>query len=252
MAINWELARTPDFVGIARQAQDRGRERGMQQARQSAYAQYGTDPQAGISALMGVAPDEAIRLQMLQRQEANDARDMQRQTVIEGRQDAEYTQGQQDRTNELLGRYGLWAQRGGKATDPRMVGYWKSLGVPDELIENPDPAQLEALVFGARDVESVIEDTQQPRAPSGYTWAEDGSLAYIPGGPGDPRVVGARAGAQRDAVVSRPMPRAPSAASSAAPAATGRGPPVISSREQFNALPPGATFKAPDGTVRRK
>jgi hypothetical protein len=212
MAINWELARTPDFVGIARQAQDRGRERGMQQARQNAYAKYGTNPDQAISELMGAAPAEAIRLKLLQRQEANDASDRQRQTVIEGRQDAEYTQGQQDRTNELLGRYGLWAQRGGKATDPRMVGYWKSLGVPDELIENPDPAQLEALVYGARDVESVIEDTQQPRAPVGYMWSDDGSLTFVPGGPADPATIGRTSGVRREAVTSRPMPRAPSAA----------------------------------------
>jgi hypothetical protein len=69
MAINWELARTPDFVGIARQAQDRGRERGMQQARQSAYAQYSTNPDEAVNALMGVDPEAALRLRQVRQQD---------------------------------------------------------------------------------------------------------------------------------------------------------------------------------------
>lgn len=50
------------------------------------------------------------------------------------------------------------------------------------------------------------------------------------------------------------QPYAPPRASGGASAMPkpGKGPPVISSREQFNALPSGAVFKAPDGTTRRK
>jgi len=69
MAINWELARTPDFVGIARQAQDRGRERGMQQARQNAFAQYSTNPDEAVNALMGVDPEAALRLRQVRQQD---------------------------------------------------------------------------------------------------------------------------------------------------------------------------------------
>jgi hypothetical protein len=221
MAIQWDLARIPDFVGNALQAQDQGRERGMQMERRNALQEYARNPQGGTQRLMASDPGLAMRFQDQERQTANDARDMQRRTVIEGRQDTEYNQGQQDRTRELLGRYGLWAQRGGAASNPQMAAYWKSLGVPDELIANPDPAQLEALVYGARDVESVIDDTQQPRAPVGYMWSEDGTLTFVPGGPADPATIGRTSGVRREAVTSRPMPRAASSAAGLPPPPAG-------------------------------
>lgn len=38
---------------------------------------------------------------------------------------------------------------------------------------------------------------EEPNAPAGYRWTADGALEVIPGGPADPRVVGARAAAGR-------------------------------------------------------
>lgn len=44
-----------------------------------------------------------------------------------------------------------------------------------------------------------------PTAPIGYRWVGD-TLVAIPGGPADPKTVGALSGVRRDAVISRPTP----------------------------------------------
>jgi len=66
--------------------------------------------------------------------------------------------------------------------------------VKPQYIEGPDGI-YEIMGGNSRKVQEYPQ--QQPNAPAGYAWAAPGQLQYIPGGPGDPRVISGRAAAGR-------------------------------------------------------
>jgi len=66
--------------------------------------------------------------------------------------------------------------------------------VKPQYIEGPDGI-YEIMGGQSRKVQEYPQ--QQPNAPAGYAWAAPGQLQYIPGGPGDPRVISGRAAAGR-------------------------------------------------------
>lgn len=69
MAIDWSLAKQPDFVGNAYAAQRQGQQAGIEQGTRNAYAQYAQDPEAGIKQLMQYDPAAATQLATGRRQE---------------------------------------------------------------------------------------------------------------------------------------------------------------------------------------
>jgi len=75
-----------------------------------------------------------------------------------------------------------------------------------KYIEGPDGIYA---IDPATGVPKRVADypAKEPTAPSGYAWAEPGkALQYIPGGPGDPNIIGGNATVRRQAVVKNPMP----------------------------------------------
>jgi hypothetical protein len=113
-------------------------------------------------------------------------------------------QGQQDVQGLLQGV--------GEAADPRNAVFQNALknprtgGVALDMLPEPGKSQL----FNTGDGGPIVRigpdgrpqvvyqpPPRMPRAPQGYEWTPDGHLRYIPGGPGDPSVIGTNAGARR-------------------------------------------------------
>lgn len=69
MAIDWSLARIPDFAGNAYAAQAEGQKVRDQSALKNAYATYAKNPEAGIAAIMPYDPAAATQLASGRRQE---------------------------------------------------------------------------------------------------------------------------------------------------------------------------------------
>jgi hypothetical protein len=288
--INWGALQTPDFAGNALRYRRAGEEDGRETATRNALKGYGTNPDGAIQDLMGVNPDVAMQLQDRQRVERERQAKVQGAQSYakrdwEGARNAYAGAGDVSSVasvdeaqaasakrvaDEAQFVLKVFKEKGLDAAlstfDQRSPSYGAS---PDQLAmirakiaEDPEN-NLTALAgapsykyqFG-RDgqIVSVNEATGetdvvkpgQPAAPAGYQFRPDGSgLEFIPGGPADPRQAGTLSGAKRA------PPRAGSGGGGAA-LKPGKGPPMISSREQFDALPKGTVFKAPDGTVRRK
>ncbi len=88
---------------------------------------------------------------------------------------------------------------------------FEELGVPD--FDPTDKALIDSRLAQATTIDQALAlkkaaEPEAPRAPSGFEFADDGTLRPIKGGPGDPEYIGRTSGVRREAVTARPMPRA--------------------------------------------
>lgn len=108
-------------------------------------------------------------------------------------------------------------------TDQALNAFATSLGAEAERLQLFNTRQG---VVGVNprtgDANMLFEAPDDPTAPPGYRWTDDNNLEAIPGGPADPRVVGARAAAGRAPRGGGGGQRQPSGQGQPAPARTSR------------------------------
>jgi hypothetical protein len=111
------------------------------------------------------------------------------------------------------------------------------------------PERAKPLIVGGSVLDPVTykplyEQPDRPeRLPMGYVRNPDGSLSLD---------TGYLQGQQKLATVKRAPPRAAGGGGGSAAPKLGKGPVIITSKAQYDALPPGTSYKAPDGSTRTK
>lgn len=224
------LKPTPDFYGNAMNAFEAGRQTvGKRQA--SAALQSG-DYGGATNALFGAGMmDQGLELQGQQRQYARqdqqDARLVQqdaRRAVVDQREDMDFYRGELLRQAQKLRTMGD-GQRP-EFYRAEAVPLLLKLGIPqaeisrvleDELLTDKEldgfiaqmggeaPKNQGVNLGGGGFAEydprtggfKILHEPTAQKAPAGYAWGPDGELAYIPGGPADPRQAGSVAAARR-------------------------------------------------------
>ena len=169
--IEWSLAQVPNFVGNA------------YQARALAAAQE-RDQQDWVA-------QNAYRQRQEQRQGVADQRDAQ---ALAARQRA----AELYKSGDMAGAKQAFLDAGEPLSSVEGLGALKFIET-DTAIYGLDPS-------GKVVMEQTIPQ-KAPTAPIGYAWGPDGkSLSAIPGGPGDPKVIGGNAYTKRRVEVENPLP----------------------------------------------
>lgn len=196
MPIDWSLAKAPDIVGNALQY------------RQAGMAE---DVAANERNLL-----QQSRLRQEGREVAQDAR-LIRQDARQVTQDEQANQDRQIaaaiRNADTLANFAYGLKGKSPEIAKQLIAQHRAdliaMGLPPEKIDtfDPSPENIDLVIKGAMDAKERAAAEKGPTAPSGYTWGADGkSLAAIPGGPGDPKVIGANATTRREVVVNNPLP----------------------------------------------
>lgn len=234
MALNFGLlGQGPQFENVLAAFQQ-GREQRKETDVRNALAGYDRDPEGSISAL--TRADPALGMKMRDRYTAEQAAARRKAVFQEAdpaaRQAAATETGDpeiimavsklDDRAkaelaekNETVAKtYFALSQL---PPDQRAAAYQQvqpalaALGVPD--FDPLDDGVLKMKLGQALTIDQALalkkaDEAEAPRAPSGFEFADDGTLRPIRGGPGDPEYIGRTSGVRREAVTARPMPRA--------------------------------------------
>lgn len=225
---DWSLAQPlPDVMGNALNAFQQGRETATSRRAGQALASGDTNGAAALYFGQGMN-DQGIAVQDRQRT-------MQRQDLQDQRQQSQFDAETAERLRGEVLREAMAIRMAPQDQwtsmyQQRGVPLLQKIGVPQADIDRvlldgkltPDeldsfivqmggePPKRQVLNFGGggvgeydpygRDPESryrVLREPTQQKAPAGYEWDENGDLAYIPGGPADPRFAGQLAGSKR-------------------------------------------------------
>lgn len=243
MALNFGLlGQGPQFENVLAAFQQ-GRERRRETDVRSALSGYDRDPEGSISALTRADPALGMKLRDRYTAERSES---QRKAVFQesdpaARQAAATETGDpeiimavsklDDRAKaELAEKNDTVAQTyfalSQMPPEHRATAYQQvkpaldALGVPE--FDPLDDGVLKMKLGQALTIDQALalkkaDEPDMPRAPSGFEFADDGTLRPIKGGPGDPEYIGRTSGVRREAVTARPMPRAAGGGGAARP-----------------------------------